>query len=43
MADSIILAMVNNFKCTLWTQDSGFENLPGVNFIKKKSACQPGH
>lgn len=43
MADSIILATANTFKCTLWTQDSDFENLHGVNFIPKKSACQPGH
>ena len=43
MADSIILSTANSFKCTLWTQDSDFENLPGVNFIHKKSACQPGH
>lgn len=43
MADSIILATANIFKCTLWTQDSDFENLPEVNFIPKKIACQPGH
>lgn len=43
MADSIILATANTFKCTLWTQDSDFENLPRFNFIPKKSACQPGH
>ena len=39
MADSIILATASKFKCTLWTQDSDFENMPGVNFIPKKSAC----
>jgi predicted nucleic acid-binding protein len=39
MADSIILATASNFKCTLWTQDSDFENLPGVNFLPKNSAC----
>ena len=43
MADSIIFATASTFKCTLWTQDSDFENLTGVNFIHKKSACQPGH
>jgi predicted nucleic acid-binding protein len=43
MADSIILATASKFKCTLWTQDSDFENMPGVNFIPKKSACQPRH
>lgn len=36
MADSLILATANIFKCTLWTQDSDFENLPGVRFISKK-------
>jgi predicted nucleic acid-binding protein len=40
MADSIILATASTFKCTLWTQDSDFENLTGVNFIPKMSACQ---
>jgi predicted nucleic acid-binding protein len=43
MADSLILSTANTFKCTLWTQDSDFENLPRVNFIPKKSVCQPGH
>jgi toxin FitB len=43
MADSLILATANVYKCTLWTQDSDFENLPTVNFIHKKSAGQPGH
>jgi predicted nucleic acid-binding protein len=42
MADSIILATANSFKCTLWTQDSDFENLPGVTFIPKKIAGQQG-
>jgi len=42
MADSIILATANTFKCTLWTQDSDFENLPGVSFIPKKIAGQQG-
>jgi toxin FitB len=43
MADSIILTTANTFKCTLWTQDADFQNLPGVNYIPKKSACRPGH
>jgi len=43
MADSLILATANFYKCTLWTQDSDFENLPKVNFIPKKSVGQPGH
>ena len=41
MADSIIFATANLYKCTLWTQDSDFENLPGVNFFPKKSVGQP--
>ena len=43
MADSLILATANFYKCTLWTQDSDFENLPKVNFIPKKNVGQPGH
>jgi predicted nucleic acid-binding protein len=43
MADSLILATANVYECTLWTQDSDFENLPMVNFIPKKSVGQPGH
>jgi toxin FitB len=39
MADSLILATANVYKCTLWTQDSDFENLPMVNFIPKKSVA----
>ena len=43
MADSLILATAVFYRCTLWTQDSDFENLPKVNFIPKKSVGQPGH
>ena len=43
MADSLILATANIYKCTLWTQDSDFENLPRVNFIPKKNTRQPRH
>jgi predicted nucleic acid-binding protein len=43
MADSLILATANFYKCIIWTQDSDFENLPKVNFIPKKSVGQPGH
>lgn len=42
MADSLIFATANVFKCILWTQDSDFERLPGVHFFPKKSACQSG-
>ena len=36
MADSIILATARNYNAILWTQDSDFENIPGVKFVKKK-------
>jgi len=42
MADSLIFATANFYKCTLWTQDSDFENLPKVNFIPKQSVGQSG-
>ncbi len=42
MADSLILATAIFYKCTLWTQDSEFENLPNVNFIPKKRVGQSG-
>lgn len=35
MADSIIWATAQLFEATLWTQDSHFEELPGVQFIRK--------
>ena len=37
-ADSIIFATAKLYKCTLWTQDSNFKNLPGVNFFRKLSS-----
>ena len=37
MADSIILSTAQAYKCVIWTQDSHFENLPGVKFFPKKS------
>ena len=37
MADSIIYTTAQAFNATLWTQDSDFENLSGVKFIRKKS------
>ena len=40
MADSIIFATANIYKCSLWTQDSHFENLSGVNFFPKISSGQ---
>jgi len=42
MADSLILGMTHVYKCTLWTQDSDFENLPKVNYFAKRIAGQPG-
>jgi predicted nucleic acid-binding protein len=35
MADSIIFSTAQSYECVIWTQDSDFENLPNVNFIKK--------
>lgn len=35
MADSMILATAKRFGCTIWTQDSDFEKIPGVKFIPK--------
>jgi predicted nucleic acid-binding protein len=35
MADSIILSTAQTYECIIWTQDSDFENLPGVNFFRK--------
>jgi predicted nucleic acid-binding protein len=37
MADSIILATANAYQCTIWTQDSHFENIPKVKFFSKIS------
>ena len=36
MADSIILATARARGATLWTQDSDFEGLEGVEYVKKK-------
>ncbi len=35
MADSIILATARTMHCILWTQDSDFERIKGVKYIKK--------
>ena len=35
MADSIILSTAQSYECLIWTQDSDFENLPGVKFFPK--------
>jgi predicted nucleic acid-binding protein len=34
-ADSLILSTAQAYKCLIWTQDSDFENLPGVKFFPK--------
>ncbi|MFH1634713.1 MAG: type II toxin-antitoxin system VapC family toxin [Chloroflexota bacterium] len=36
MADSIILATARAYNATLWTQDSDFEGIEGVEYIEKK-------
>ena len=35
MADSIILATAHAYKCIIWTQDSDFRNIEGVNYFSK--------
>ncbi len=35
MADSIILSTAQSYECLIWTQDSDFEDLPGVKFFPK--------
>ncbi len=36
MADSIILAVAQKHKAILWTMDSDFHEIPGVQFISKR-------
>jgi predicted nucleic acid-binding protein len=36
MLDSIILATAQVFNATIWTQDSDFKNISGVNYFPKK-------
>ncbi len=36
MTDSIMLATARAYGATLWSQDSDFENIPGVSYIAKK-------
>jgi toxin FitB len=36
MADSIMLATARAHGATLWSQDSDFENIPGVRYLAKK-------
>jgi len=35
MADSIILATARVHKCIIWTQNSDFQNIEGVNYFSK--------
>jgi len=35
MADSIILATAQAYKCIIWTQDSDFQDIEGVNYFSK--------
>jgi predicted nucleic acid-binding protein len=35
MADSIILATAHAYRCVIWTQDSDFQNIEGVNYFPK--------
>ena len=36
MAESIILATAQAFKATIWTQDSDFKSISGVNYFPRK-------
>jgi len=36
MADSIILATAREFNARIWSQDSDFEGVPGVEYFPKK-------
>lgn len=36
LADSIIYAVAQRFKATLWTQDDDFEGLPDVRYFAKQ-------
>ena len=35
MADSLILSTAQLYGCTVWTQDSDFQNIPDVKFFPK--------
>lgn len=37
MADSIILATARAYGATIWTQDSDFKNIDGIQYIEKKN------
>jgi toxin FitB len=36
LADSVILATAQSCGAVLWTQDSDFQNMEGVRYVKKK-------
>jgi predicted nucleic acid-binding protein len=36
LEDSIILATARAYEARFWTQDSDFENMDGVKYIRKK-------
>jgi predicted nucleic acid-binding protein len=37
MADSIMLSTARAYDAAFWTQDSDFEGVPGVNYVRKRS------
>lgn len=37
MADSIVLATARLYEATVWTQDSDFEGIDGVQYVPKKT------
>ncbi len=42
MADSIILASARTYGATIWTQDSDFRDIEGVQYIAKKGKVKRG-
>jgi predicted nucleic acid-binding protein len=36
MADSVMLTTAQSYGATLWTQDADFQNIDGVEYVKRK-------
>jgi predicted nucleic acid-binding protein len=36
MADTVMLATAQRLRATLWTQDSDFDDLPGIKYYVKR-------
>lgn len=37
LGDSVVLATAHSYSATVWTQDSDFEKIPGVNYKAKQN------